>query len=335
MQPRFHANISYVEFASAIVDLLHAQYDNIAVAEETLNELDGLIHAKWREFAERGIGTYNWTFAELGWIGTQKLRNVIKKQQDRAANAFLGTELLCVIADKQIGEYTQWEIEQALYRLADAWLDVHICPSLVDYICALETSIARFTLNSKPRINTIQTFSNIFHDIRVNLLPLCLQTTYNTDVQYSKEFFDATVFPYIKTAGARLFLKVMIQKHFHRPGDNAIFANEMGEPIHGVIDMERANRQLYGQLFNELMPLIKTTSDFSVVMELLPQRIKNIVVAVAFDSYVYATYSIPNFYQTSVVHMPMPCQLHARLPFLTFIGGNVGLGRCELYFLFF
>ena len=88
MQPRFHANISYIDLASALVDLLHAQYDDIEKAQETLDELDSLVHAKWAEFAERGIGTYNWTFAELGWIGTQKLRNIIRKQQDRAANAF-------------------------------------------------------------------------------------------------------------------------------------------------------------------------------------------------------------------------------------------------------
>lgn len=325
MQPRFHANISYIDLASALVDLLHAQYNDIEKAQETLDELDSLVHAKWAEFAERGIGTYNWTFAELGWIGTQKLRNIIRKQQDRAANAFLGTELLCVIVDKQIGEYTQWEVEQAIYRLADAWLDVHICPSLVDYVCALETSVARFTLESKPRIKAIQTFCNIFHDIRVNLLPLCLQTTYSTDMQYSKQFFETTVFPYIKTAGARLFLKVMIQKYFHRPGDNALFGQEMGEPIHAV-DMERANKQLYGQLFNVLMPLIKSSTDFSVVMELLPVRIKNIVMAVAFDSYMYATYAIPNFFQTTIVPQPLPCQLYARLPFLTFIGGDVGVG---------
>lgn len=325
MLPRFPANISHVDFASAIVAVMHAECTDVSEAAAVLEELEGLLHAKWTCFAEHGVGTYNWTFCELGWVGAQVLRNHVKRQQDRAGNAFLGTELLCVIRDKCIGEYTLWETHQAIYRLADAWLDVCINPSVIDYVGALETSVARFTLQQKPRINTIQTFAYIFHDIRVNLLPMCLQTTYCNDEVAARAFWDGVVFPCVKTAGARMFLKAMIQKHCHRPGDGALFGQEMGEPAH-VVDMERANKQLYGPLFNTLLPLIKTATDFSKVMDMLPLRLRHVAVAVAFDSYLYSVHAIPNFYQTSILHQALPSQLYARLPFLTFIASNVGLG---------
>lgn len=294
MLPHFPPNITHVDFASNIVSILHADVDAEAEREDVtavLEELDGLLHAKWQSFAERSAGTYNWTFCELGWIGTQALRRIIGKQQDRAANAFLGTEHLCVIPNKAIGDYTDWEVQQAIYRLADAWVDTHITPSVIDYAAALETSVSRFTLQQKPRINTIQALAYVFHDIRLNLLPMCLQTTYCHDPVAATEFWERTVFPCIKTAGARLFLRTMVQKHFQRPGDGALFAHEMGEPPNHV-EFERANKQLYGVLFNKLLPLIKTDTTPANFMALLPLRMQHVAMAVAFDSYLYRCVSM-------------------------------------------
>ena len=335
MSLHFDATLSYTQLAERVANILHDCHNfSTDNATQTLDNLDAYLHARWAKLTTRAAGTYGWSFAELVFMGTQALRHKLQKNQMRAANGFVGTQHLTVVDNKEIGEYSHWEIYQAIHRLTDAWPSTLVTPSVVDYVGALETSVARFTLTEKPRATQIQWLAYVFHDIRCSLLPLCLHTQYmraEDEDACNTQWWMERVLPCVRTAGARMFLRTLVVKHFHRPGDASLFSAEMGEPAESV-NMERANKQLYGPLFNTLLSAIKVESDlYNSVVPLLPLKMQRLVELVAFDSYMYSEYNIPNWLQTSVLMQPQPQQLHSRMPFLCFIGGNIGVGAFVHY----
>lgn len=291
MSLQFDATLSYTQLSEAIANILHGCHNfSEEDAAQTLENLDAYLHAKWANLASRAAGTYGWCFAELVFMGTQALRHRLQKHQLRAANGFVGTQHLTVVQNKQIGEYSHWEIFQAIHRLADAWSSTFVTPSVVDYIAALETSVARFTLTQKPRASQIQWLSYVFHDIRCSLLPLCLQTQYvqaESEAVCNTRWWSERVLPCVRTAGARMFLRTMLIKHFGCPGDASLFSAEMGEPAESV-DTERANKQMYGPVFNTLLSAIKVENDlYTTVVPLLSLKLQRMVELIAFDSYIY------------------------------------------------
>lgn len=348
MSLEFDGSLSYTQIAERIANILHGCHNfSDENATQTLENLDAYLHAKWGTLTTRAAGTYGWSFAELVFMGTQALRHRLQKHQQRAGNGFVGTQHLTVVHNKQIGQYSQWEIFQAIHRLADVWPSTFVTPSVLDYVAALETSVARFTLSEKPRATQIQWLAYVFHDIRCSLLPLCLHTQYisiEEEKALNTQWWTETVLPCVKTAGARMFLRSLVVKHFHRPGDASLFSAEMGE-VASSVNLERANKQLYGPVFNTLLSAIKVDTDlYSTIVPLLPTKLQCLVELIAFDSYMYryvrrarivngcdganSEYNVPNWFQTSVLLNPQPQQLHARMPFLCFIGANIGLGVC-------